>query len=176
MDVKVRQATADDARAIAEAHVRAWQVAYRGMIPATHLDELDVDERTAQWRQNLTDSAPPNGTPSPTNLVAEVGGHVVGFACVGVWRHERDNDELGELWAMYVHPDHWGTGAGYALMGATFDLFRSGSIQTAYLWVLEENELARRFYERQGWGCNDITQQDPIGDTEVTERRYSILL
>ena len=68
--------------------MRAWQVAYEGIVPGEVLDAIDLDDRTAQWHQNLTEDALPDGTPSPTNLVAEVDGDVVGFACVGVWRDE----------------------------------------------------------------------------------------
>ena len=176
MDVLVRPATGEDARAVAEAHVRAWQVAYRDMIPAAFLAALDVDQRTEQWHRNLTETHLPNGTPSPMNAVAELAGAVVGFTCVGIWRDEPKAADMGELWAMYVHPDHWGTGAGYALMGTTIDHFNAQSCRGAYLWVLDENEQARRFYERQGWQAESVTKQDPIGGAQITERRYSIEL
>jgi len=177
MGVTARPATADDANAIARAHLRAWQHAYRGVIPAAHLDALDVDERTAHWHQNLTEAVLPNGTPSPENFVAEIADQVVvGFACVGVWRNDSENTELGELWAMYVDPDHWGTGAGHALMEATFDHFANQQVRTGYLWVLEANPRARRFYERQGWQADDVTDEDHIGGAHIVERRYSISL
>ena len=45
--------------------------------------------------------------------MCEDDGHVVGFASTGP---SRDEDELGELYAIYVEPDAWSTGAGRALM------------------------------------------------------------
>ena len=108
--------------------------------------------------------------------MAEVADQVAGFACVGVWRNDSENTELGELWAMYVDPDHWGTGAGHTLMKATFDHFANQQVRTGYLWVLEANPRARRFYERQGWQADDVTDEDHIGGAHIVERRYSISL
>ena len=48
--VTVRTARADDAEALATAHVRAWQAAYRGILPQDYLDAIDLDARVEQWR------------------------------------------------------------------------------------------------------------------------------
>jgi RimJ/RimL family protein N-acetyltransferase len=48
------------------------------------------------------------------------------------------------------------------------------SCRAAYLWVFEDNERARRFYERQGWRADTVTKQDRVGGTQIVERRYSI--
>ena len=47
MPVTVRDATVDDARAIAEVHVASWRWAYRGQLPDDLLDGLSVDDPTA---------------------------------------------------------------------------------------------------------------------------------
>lgn len=174
MAPRTRPATFDDAAGIAAAHMRGWQVAYRGMVPDEFLDALVLEQRIELWQGLLQLDALPDGTPSPTDYVAEVDGHVVGFANVGVFRKEAGNALAGELWAMYVHPDHWGTGAGYALMKTTIDHFVRHRVQTSYLWVLDDNERARRFYERQGWSADDVTQTESLGGADLVERRYSL--
>jgi hypothetical protein len=40
MDVVVRPTTVDDADAMGQAHVLAWQAAYVGLMPQDHLDRL----------------------------------------------------------------------------------------------------------------------------------------
>lgn len=177
MKVVVREAVVGDARGIASAHTRAWQVAYDGIVPAKFLASIDVEHRTDAWRQNLEATELPNGLVAPTDFVAEVDGQVVGFVNVGCWREAADDATLAEVWAIYVHPDHWGTGAGYALMKRAVDFLRSGgSVATAYLWVLEDNDQARRFYERQGWAADDVTQDIEIAGATIAERRYSLQL
>lgn len=176
MGATTRPATIDDAPGIAAAHMRGWQVAYKGIVPDAFLDAMVLADRVERWRENLKATELPNGLPAPSDYVAEVDDQVVGFANVGVFRKEADNPRAGELWAMYVHPDHWGTGAGYALMQATMDQFTRDAIETAYLWVLEDNAQARRFYERQGWSADDVTETESIGGVDIISRRYSLAL
>ncbi len=46
-DALVRAATVDDARAVAEIHVRGWQWGYRDQIPREILRDLSVEQREA---------------------------------------------------------------------------------------------------------------------------------
>ncbi len=56
-----------------------------------------------------------------------------------------------ELYALYVAPAHWSTGAGRALMGRALEEAQAESYPRIVLWVLEQNTRARRFYERAGF-------------------------
>lgn len=169
----LRSAVVDDAESIARAHVAAWQAAYTRLVPQDYLDALDVGERTALWRSILTGEVTAPGVPRPTDFVIEDDATVVGFANVGRFRDRPTDAAAGELWAMYVHPDAWGTGAGDELMIAALDeLFRLKST-TAYLWVLEGNNRARRFYERHGWTSDGITKTFDANSSQVPEIRYS---
>jgi hypothetical protein len=40
------------------------------------------------------------------------------------------------------------------------------------LWVLEQNERARRFYERDGWAADGVSQPDDYGNTKLIALRY----
>ncbi len=167
MAVTTRKANVDDALAVATAHARGWQVAYKGIVPQEYLDAINIEQRLGQWRGYLE-------ADTPTDYVAEVDGEVVGFANVGVFRDDPDDHAAGELWAMYVNPDAWGAGAGYALMQATLTHFAEKNLRTGYLWVIEQNDRARRFYERQGWTSNEAFKYEDVAGVTLTERRYSI--
>ncbi len=102
------------------------------------------------------------------------GPNVIGFANVGAVRDKPEEPNAGELWAMYVHPDHWGSGAGFVLMNATVEEFDRKGYGPSYLWVFTDNQQARRFYERQGWtATNDVTdfEIDGIAVSETCYRR-----
>lgn len=43
--VRLRRATVADAAAIAEISVRAWQTAFRGIVPDERLDAMRVEQR-----------------------------------------------------------------------------------------------------------------------------------
>ena len=77
---------------------------------------------------------------------------VDGFAIV-------DGDVLGHL---YVHPDAFGAGVGSALLDEA-KRRRPGGFE---LWVFQQNERARRFYERRG--CVLVRLTDGAGNEEQT--------
>jgi GNAT superfamily N-acetyltransferase len=158
----VRRATADDARAIAEVQVATWRGTYAHLFPAEVLDSLSVDEREQMWR-GLTASD------SMGVFVAEGERGIVGFVNVG---ESRDLPGEGELYAIYVHPDDWGSGAGPALMRAARDWLER-RFSRAVLWVFEDNPRARRFYEREGWVADD-RRTEVIRGVEAVEVRYRL--
>ena len=152
----IRPGTPEDAEAVARVNVETWQAAYAHALPSEQLQALSVGERAGQWR-----SRPP--------LVAEVAGTIVGFVSVGV---ARDNDADGELYAIYVHPDHWGEGIGQALIAAGEERLRELGHDHAILWVLEDNPRARRFYELAGWRTDGARKAEPRWDVSAAEVRY----
>jgi GNAT superfamily N-acetyltransferase len=162
----VRDARREDAAAIARAHTRSWQVAYAHAFPAEALAGISVERRTEWWAEWL-----PASRPRAAILVAEVEGEVRGFASVGAAREEQDQ-ELGELYAIYVDPDHWGAGLGRALIAEAEARLRSAGFAEAILWVLEDNPRTRRFYEAAGWTHDGGSKRDTHLGTEVSEVRY----
>jgi GNAT superfamily N-acetyltransferase len=160
----VRHARAGDAPALGLVHVRAWQAAYRGQLPDDYLDGLRPEQRQAGWERGLRRDR----THDPA-LVAERDGHVVGFA---VLRAAEDPQDAGELSAINVDPDHWGTGAGRTLLAAAHaELARLGYAE-AVLWVLPGNRRARRFYEVAGWVADGAERTAEILGVTVAEVRY----
>jgi len=159
--VKVRAATGEDSDAIEAVRVRGWQTAYRHVFPPDELDALPVDG--ARWRPRLV--TPPAGW---ATFVAEDEGAVVGFAAVGPSRDERG---LGELYAIYVDPEAWSTGAGRALIERAEELLRA-EYAVATLWVLEDNPRARRFYERAGWTADGARKAEERLGVRAPEVRY----
>jgi ribosomal protein S18 acetylase RimI-like enzyme len=137
--------------------VRTWQTAYRHIFPPQRLGELSVEQRAAQWRQH-----PP--------LVAVAADVVVGFVSVGARRDDDGTD--GELFAIYVDPDHWGSGAGRDLIVAGEKRLSELGYTDAILWVLEDNPRARRFYERAGWSADGGRRLIAALGIEVSEVRY----
>ena len=67
-------------------------------------------------------------------LIAEVDGHVVGFAAIGPSGDE-DGGGDGEVRAMYLIAGHWGQGIGRALMGSALDALRQAGFTEATLWA-----------------------------------------
>ena len=158
----VRKATPGDATAIADAHISGWQVAYRGILPDELLDGMDRVRRATWWKRHI-------GEASTHTLVATLDDLVIGFADFGPSRDS--SEDWAELYAIYVHPDHWGAGHGRELILATE--LATLAFGKAHLWVLDKNSRARAWYERQGWTLGEETLHDEIGGVPVTEVRYN---
>src|SRR5438093_922072 len=151
--VVVRRATQADVDAIVDVHVETWKVAYRGQLPDEYLDGLDATRprRGVIWQRAID-------SPAQRVLVAEQDGRVVGFVSVGPADDKTLAAEVGELYAIYVHPRAWDIGAGRALMSQGVEAMRELGYARAVLWVLGSNERARRFYERAGWSADGATK------------------
>jgi ribosomal protein S18 acetylase RimI-like enzyme len=84
--------------------------------------------------------------------VAEEGDAVVGFVAVSSAKVEQ----------LYVHPDHQRRGVGRALLAKV----KERQPQGFTLWVFQQNEQARRFYEANGMALVQLT--DGAGNEEKT--------
>jgi GNAT superfamily N-acetyltransferase len=161
--VLVRPAHREDAAAIADVHVETWQATYAHIFGAERLAGIG-DRRRTQWESWLADPQP-----DWRIVVADEAGRVLGFVWVG---DSRDEAGKGELFAIYVLPEAWGSGAGSALMASALEALRSYS--SATLWVLDDNPRARRFYEREGWILDGGCRNEEFLGVAVPEVRYRI--
>jgi ribosomal protein S18 acetylase RimI-like enzyme len=150
-----------DASQIAGVQVRSWQVAYRGVFPGEWLDRLTVEERLPFWERYLSDN-------DTATVLAEIEGVVVGFALLGA---DRDDPSRGKILAIYLDPLVWRRGIGRALMLVS-EKTLSERFSTAILWVLDQNERARRFYEAVGWVHDGTSKPMVIFGRGATEVRY----
>jgi ribosomal protein S18 acetylase RimI-like enzyme len=145
----------DDALGIAETHVRTWQAAYQGIVPAEYLDSLSVVTREAAWRESII-----RGTPEI--LVAREQAAVSGFVAYGACRDEGVSTSQGEIWAIYVTPSLWSRGIGRRLWLAARERLTQQDYQRVSLWVLAENVRAIRFYRAAGFSPDPLHSKERI--------------
>ena len=140
-----------DAERLAAIQVRAWQAAYRDVMPDAYLDDLDVDDRGAYWRRQVLALQPDQRL-----KVIVDDGVVVGFAAAGP-EHDGRVAGIGELYAINLDPQVWGRGFGRALLrDVTAELAGLGH-REAVLWVVPQNDRARRLYESEDWRDDPLT-------------------
>ncbi|MGY6650768.1 N-acetyltransferase family protein [Amycolatopsis sp. TRM77291] len=159
----IRTATVEDAWPIAEVNVRSWQSAYQGLLPELYLRDLSVEGRAARWQRTLADPANQGDI-----LVLVEDGTLLGFTAVDRIR--------GELRAIYLDPQRWGTGLGRLLLDTAVAALREAGHREATLWVLDTNKRAQRFYAAGGWAPDGATKTDtmPGEDVQLSEVRYRI--
>jgi ribosomal protein S18 acetylase RimI-like enzyme len=138
-----REATSQDAEAIAAIHADSWRNHYRGALPDTFLDKDVKSERLAVWTERLLHPRKTDHT-----IVADRNGAVVAFAHLKL----QEDPVYGALLDnLHVSRELKRQGIGKALMreSAAF-LVRRDRSSGLYLWVLEQNRDAQAFYLRLG--------------------------
>jgi GNAT superfamily N-acetyltransferase len=166
MDIVIRDAHPTDARRFEEIRIDGWKTAYAGIFADEFLAGLVVEhERVSQREAWLADLPAEH-----VMLVAEVEGRVAGGA---ILTPSRDDDlaDAAELLALYIDPQLQAHGIGSRLMDAGFARMPQ---PTQTLWTLEENNTARRFYERHGFvpdGARKLFDRAP-GSGNPAEVRY----
>lgn len=145
-----------DAGVIARLHRATVTVAYRNYFPDRPAPT--VAELRRLWAERLAD-------PTAVALVAFRGDWPVG----SVMARADPDFPGGQLAGLHVLPSEWGKGIGSALYDAALAVLSEAGYYNAGLWVIAENDRARRMYERRGWVlCPGAVQQADA----VMEVRY----
>ena len=145
MRVSIRDATLDDAPALADIVIDSIRTAFRGRVPDRCLEWLTREESAANWRRSLG----PGGHEEGRFLyVAETtDGQVVGCALGGPQPDEPGY--RGELYLLGVLPAHQHRGIGRRLVAAVAERLARAGIDSLLVRVLMVNPN-RPFYERLG--------------------------
>ena len=171
MSCTIRPATQRDAQAIAELHVKAWQVAYADLLAAEDLASLSVEKRLALWKEAIEFA-------EPQVLVAvDAGGKVAGFVAFDRSRDPKSKSTVGELWALYINPALVGTGVGLALWDAARDACEDEGFTEVTAWTYVRNERTLQFFDTAGFKRELKTlRTTPVGSTRLEEVRVRFSL
>ena len=137
MNITIKKMETDEEiRGKAYVHWRSWHEAYPGMVSPDYLNRFTLEkaEKMAfSWTDHL--------------IIAKDGDRVIGF--VGYGDRGDESPETGEIFALYVLSEYYGTGVGKQLMDAGLEQLKE--YPQICLWVLKENKRAIRFYEKCGF-------------------------
>jgi GNAT superfamily N-acetyltransferase len=162
----IRPATAHDAAGIAKVYVDAWRSAYAAILPHRGLLRMSYEQQTRYWSSAVRSRG------AGQVIVATDPDHdVVGSASFGPARFGdrpaagrfSSEENVGEIYTLYVLPDFQERGIGRGLLAAAFASLVDKRCSCAFLWALRDNP-SRYFYERLGgkavaerrdpmWGC-----------------------
>jgi ribosomal protein S18 acetylase RimI-like enzyme len=154
-NMEVHRATAADAHAIGEVFNAAVRSGW------TYLGGLEKEPMfaSADWERLVADHAPPN-----VLLVAtDATGRILGYTAV----HPED----GEMFLLFVHPDHGGRGIGRLLLGAAHDSLRAAGCEQAFLYTHDQNERALTLYARAGYRPDGTIRESDFKGTPIRELR-----
>ena len=158
--VTVGIAALADVEAIGELHARSFAVTYPS-VPA-----ISATTERSVWRRRVA------GGDGGDVIVARLGGRVAGFAFVGPSPEIAAEPGTGHVHSLHVDPTLHGKGIGRRLLDESMRRFAAAGDTTATLWVVTDNQRARRFYERLGWSSDGVVERQPLaleGDEPTAE-------
>jgi RimJ/RimL family protein N-acetyltransferase len=164
MTVLLRPADDADLIAVGALHHRSRAAAYADLVPPETFAARGPEAMSAWWVERWK-------WERETHLmtVAEADGELAGFTYVG----PSETDRAAELYAIHLAPERVGSGLGRELMINALKQLATLGAERAVLWVLADNPVARRFYERGGWTPDGATRVAPINDRPLEQLRYT---
>lgn len=161
----IRHANFNDAAGIASVHVKAWRQSYKGILNLNYLKQISFTAKLQLREQILANQNSEN-----ISLIAMHEEKVIGF-CDGGRAREISNEYNGEIYAIYLLEEFKGNGVGSELLSHMRKHLVNNALTPYIVWVLEANNHARKFYEKQ---CGKIfaKQVVKIGNEEYTEIAY----
>ncbi len=152
--ITVRRATVEDAAAMGSLYVRVWQDVYPGIIPNETLLAMCPSLAAERWQAAIRASGGRRAAvvaegPAQTAVQApNTASPVTGIGNFGPnWDDALGFD--GEIFTLYVDPDHIGQGAGSALLAGMFGAMADAGMTSALVWTLSLSPQ-RFFYEAMG--------------------------
>lgn len=130
-----------------------WRTLHDHHVSVDHERNAQIREQRQTWELRRTDLAKALAQPDAFMVLAEDDG-VVGFALVHFRPNENwrvHGERFGELETLAVLPSHRGQGIGRELMRHVYERMRGLGVAELSIVVVERNEDARRFYEREGF-------------------------
>ena len=136
----IREATQQDAAALAHVHIESWRAAYAGIVPQAALDALNEPARARDWVEWLN-------FPNPV-FVAILDSVLIGFAAGGPIREPLPPHDA-ELYVLYLLPSAQRRGIGTALFRTVARSLHARGFQSLIAWVLAAN-ASTAFYTAAG--------------------------
>ena len=159
--MEIRQIETDDDRyAISNIYEESWKYAYKNIIPDSYLESIPK----GRWVSNLD-------RPGMNNAVIIENGIFIGTSGYCSSRFS-EFEGFGEIVSIYFLPEYIGKGYGTQLLNYVIEELRKAGYKDVFLWVLEENIRAGRFYEKAGFIKTEKYLDDDIGGKALREIAY----
>ncbi len=163
-NISIRPATPADADALGLVHATTWRETYHGMVSEEFLDNLTPEKSAGYWRRVFA-----RMRPESLVFALLLDRKIIGYTSGGPARDAIPEVD-GEIYTLYLLPEHQGNGLGRFMMEHLLAELRATGLQTFGVWVLEENPT-RAFYKRMG-GRFTRSKVIEIAGESVTEELW----
>ena len=142
--MKIIEADVLDADLVGYIHSTAWKQAYMDMFPIEYLEADTPDIRAREFRESYMDKGIHYYLIYEDEMV------------VGIVKVILKENKVCEISSLYILAEYRNKGYGKQVVAYLRNVLHQDKI---YLWVLEENLKARRFYENNGFNLTGKTKK-----------------
>ena len=172
--MKHRLATVADAAAIADLHLASWRSAYKEFVRPGTLEALEPHSHASVWGRRIV-------VPEVRVELLEDRDGLLAFCAHGPSGDpDAPTGPKGRWWEiknLHVRPALRRTGAGGKLFDRAVDHARKVAAAAVTLWVVEQNEAARRFYLSKGMASDGVATTHVVAtDDTIPVVRYRLPL
>ena len=141
-DVIIRPIRESDVKSVHAVALETWQYTYRNIFNQQFIENF-VNQNYAP---DATISLFPRlNSGTMCFYVAEYESKVIGFCNIGI------NQQMAELYRIYLLPAYIGQGIGQKLLGLGETFLSEHNIPSYFCFVHKDNEIGKRFYLRYGF-------------------------
>lgn len=162
---KIRYADINDAQILGDISNKAWNAAYKNIVPDHILNNISTEKRKSYFEKSILNHWEHNALIFNDN-------EALGFIALVKCRDSDKDDSYGEIGGLYLYPQYRHQGIGCKLILWGLNELKKSGYKTATLWVLEENLSARTFYEKIGFAHYGTIKEINLGK-QLNEYRYT---
>lgn len=145
MNIEIREARLGDEKSFARIQTESWKAAFSHILSPEELARCtQLTGAEEMYRRVLAEGK--------IRLALEL---VEGEPhCIAAWGMNRCNQGMhtAELICIHSLPNRWHQGYGSKMMRHVLEDMAQAGFSKVILWVFEENQQARKFYEKHGFG------------------------
>ena len=166
----IRKTKLSDAKSIAKIHYESRELEL-SIALGKALYESSLKEFERYWKlhfMNLKDET----------LVCEEANNIIGFITYkNGWKDKGIGKILvGVISAVYISPLQLRKSYGMTLIKEAVQKMKDMGIEEVFVWVIDNNKPAIRFYEKVGFAKETVTRVKNHNETQVIECRYRLSL
>ncbi|MCI9263876.1 MAG: GNAT family N-acetyltransferase [Oscillospiraceae bacterium] len=169
-------------RAMSLIHALGWRDTYKGYVPQEYLDKEITDDRWVSVFRNNFETKICSGLLLYRD---EIPVACINYCPARLHNYNSDGDDdwvflnasyagWGEIASFYTHPEERGKGYGGLLIEEALKRLRVQGFENVFVFVLRENERARKFYSAHGFSWDGTHADIPFPPDKVcVDLRYT---
>ena len=154
--MKIDKANLKHADIIGEIHAKAWKQAYENLFPLEFIETDTVEKRKEEFLSSCKDK-------EIDYFLIYVSEKPIGIIKI------RHYENICEILSIYLLKKYWNKGFGLQAIQYILKIYSSNEI---YLWTLEANVNAQKFYEKHGFRTTKETRKINRGK-EYIQLKYN---